>query len=387
MAEVHGKCTPQFEKVRALLQQFIDSGEEIGATITVNVDGEEVVDLWGGYADPETKRPWVEDTIVGVASSTKLVTSLAMLTLIDSGVVSLDDRVARYWPEFAVKGKEDVRVRHLLSHSSGVAGWDDKVTMDDICDSIPAAAKLAAQAPWWEPGTASAYHAWNFGHLIGEVVRRATGLRLKDYIAQNIAAPLGVDFQIGLRDEDVARAAVFVAPPSPSPSNPPANFKPGPLFAKAMMNPTLPPDVGKRPAWRQGEVGSSNGYGNARAMNRILSTITLAGREGAKQTISKQTADLIFEEQSFGMDLAVGVPIRFGIGYALKGDGDWVDDWLPAGNIAFWGGSGGSLGIIDAGRKVTITYVMNKRSPTLVGNTASKAYIRAIYEALGVEIK
>ncbi len=386
MAEVHGKCTPQFDKVRSLLQQYIDSGEEVGACIAVNVNGEDVVNIWGGYMDLETKQPWAEDNIVGVASSSKIVSSLAVLMLVDSGAISVHDKVSKYWPEFAANGKENVEIRHLLSHTSGVAGWDDKVTMDEICDPVASTAKLASQAPWWEPGTASAYHAWNFGHMLSEIVRRVTGMSLKQLIAEKIAAPLGADFQLGILEKDAPRVAHLTTPVS---SGPAPDFKPGPLFIKAIANPMMPPNVGKRPAWRQGEIGASNGYSNAHAMNKILSTVTLAGHEGTsehKKLLSKSTVDLIFEEQSQGTDLAIGVPIRFGIGYAIKGDGDWVDDWMPAGDIAYWGGSGGSLGIMDVGRKVTITYAMNKRSPTLIGNTAAKAYIGAIYKALGVKI-
>ncbi|KAI0433003.1 beta-lactamase [Xylaria sp. FL1042] len=384
MAEVHGKCTPQFEKVRSLLQQFVESGEEIGACIAVNVDGEDVVNIWGGYADAETKRPWAEDTIVGVASSSKTISSLAVLMLADSGAISVYDKVSKYWPEFAANGKENVEIRHLLSHTSGVAGWDDKVTMDEICDPVASSAKLASQAPWWEPGTASAYHAWNFGHPLSQIVRRVTRMSLKQFIAEKIAAPLGADFQLGVLEKDAPRVSHLVTPAS---SGAAADFKPGPLFMKAIMNPMIPPDVGRRPAWMQGEIGGSNGYSNAHAMNKMLSAITLAGSNSdQKKLLSKSTVDLIFEEQSRGIDLAIGMPIRFGIGYAIKGDGDWIDDWMPAGDIAYWGGSGGSLGIMDVGRKVTITYAMNKMSPTIIGNTAAKAYIGAIYEALGVKI-
>ncbi|KAI0972576.1 beta-lactamase [Xylaria arbuscula] len=384
MAGVHGKCTPQFEKVRFLLQQFIDSGEELGASIAVNVDGEDVVNIWGGLADAETKQPWVEDTIVGVASSSKTISSLAVLMLVDSGAISVYDKVSKYWPEFAANGKENVEIRHLLSHTSGVAGWDDKVTMDEICDPISSSAKLASQAPWFEPGTASAYHAWNFGHLPSEIVRRVTGTGLKQFIAEKIAGPLHADFQLGILDKDAARIAPLKVPTS---SGAAADFKPGPLFVKAIANPMMPPDVGKRPAWRQGEIGASNGYSNAYAMNKMLSAVTLAGSASdQKKLLAKSTVDLIFEEQSRGIDLAIGKPICFGIGYAIKGDGDWIDDWMPAGDIAYWGGSGGSLAIMDVGRKVTITYAMNVRSLTLIGNTASRAYIGAIYEALGVKI-
>ncbi|KAI0508363.1 beta-lactamase/transpeptidase-like protein [Xylaria bambusicola] len=383
MAEVQGHCTPQFDKVRSLLQQFIESGEEIGACIAVNVDGENVVDIWGGFTDVEAKRPWVEDTIVGIASSTKTVSSLAVLMLVDSGAISVHDKVSKYWPEFAANGKENVEIRHLLSHTSGVAGWDEKITMDEICDPVGSSAKLAAQAPWWEPGTASAYHAWNFGHMLSEIIRRVTGMSLKQYITEKITTPLSADFQLGIAEKDEPRVCHLVTATS---SGAAPSFNPGPLFVKAIANPTMPPDVGSRPAWKQGEIGASNGYSNARALNKILSNITLAGSSEHKTLLSKATVDKILEEQSYGVDLAVGQPIRFGIGYAIKSNGERFDDWLPTGDIAFWGGSGGSLCIMDIGRKVTITYAMNKRSPTLIGNTASRAYIKAIYEALGVKI-
>ncbi|KAK9414822.1 putative Beta-lactamase/transpeptidase-like protein [Seiridium unicorne] len=388
MAEVHGDCSPRFQKVRSLFQGFLDSGDEIGASIAVNVDGEDVVNLWGGYADEARTRPWAEDTIVPIASTTKMISSLAVLMLVDSGAISVHDKVSKYWPEFAANGKENIEIRHLLSQTSGVAGWDDKITMEEVCDVGPSTAKLAIQAPWWEPGTASAYHAWNFGHLLGEIVRRVTGLSLKQFVVERIAGPLEADFQIGSLEKDWPRISEFIAAPA---SGPPAGFKPGPLFLKAIGNPVMPPGMGSTPAWRNGEIGASNGYSNAHALNTILSTITLAGSDDIvehKRLLSQPTVELIFEEQSNGMDLAIGVPIRFGIGYALTGDGgSWVDEWLPAGKTAYWGGSGGSLGIMDVGRRVTITYTMNVRSNSLIGNKASKAYIGAIYEALGVKVE
>ncbi|KAI1344218.1 beta-lactamase [Xylariaceae sp. FL0016] len=394
-----GTCDPRFENVRSLFQHFLDSGEEIGASLAVNVNGEDVVDLCGGHADAARTRPWTRDTIVPVASTTKMISSLAMLLLVDSGAISVRDKVSRHWPAFAANGKEGVEIRHLLSHTSGVAGWDDAMTMDEVCDAGPAAARLARQAPWWEPGTASGYHAWNFGHLLGEVVRRVTGMGLREYVATRVAGPLGADFQIGLADEDEGRLAEFVAAAAPPP--PPqeegsstggaAPPKPGALFMKAIGNPVLPPGFSTRLTWKKGEIGASNGYGNARSLNAMLTCVTLAGREGGagrKVSLSKETVDLIFEEQSRGEDLVVGKKIRFGIGYALRGDGDtWADDWLPAGNIAYWGGSGGSLGIMDVGRGVTITYAMNKRSHEMIGNKASKSYVKAIYEALGIHIE
>lgn len=279
MAQVRGTWDPRFKKVRTLFQAFLDSGTEIGASLTVNLAGETVLDLYGGHTDAERTRPWQRDTLVPVASSTKTVTAFAVLMLVEDGAMaSVYDKVSKYWPEFAANGKHDIEIRHLLSHTSGVAGWEDPITMAVICDlDSDATAKLAAQAPCWEPGTAGGYHAWNYGHLLGEVVRRVTGgVRLKDFVAQRIAGPLGADFQIGLRQEDEGRVSEFIPTPSGGGGMSPG-FKPGPLFMKAIANPAMPPDFGRTHAWRDGEVGASNGVTNARALNTILSKITLAG--------------------------------------------------------------------------------------------------------------
>ena len=168
-----------------------------------------------GAATPTRRRrsPWGEDTIVNVWSSTKTVTSLAALILADRGLLDLDATVATYWPEFAANGKQDIKVRHLLSHTSGVAGWQEPMTIEDLFDWEKATSLLAAQAPWWEPGTASGYQALNFGHLIGELIRRTTGKSLKDFVRDEIAGPLDADFQIGARPDDAGRIAELIPPP------------------------------------------------------------------------------------------------------------------------------------------------------------------------------
>src|SRR4051795_7592819 len=215
MAEVQGSCEDRFAGVRTAFEQQLD-GEELGGSIAVDVDGETVVDLWGGYRDEARTTPWARDTIVNVWSTTKTITNLAMLTLVERGLLDVDAPVAEYWPEFAAAGKEDVRVRHLMSHTSGVAGWDPPFTVEDMYDWDRSVARLAAQALWWEPGTASGYHANNQGHLLGEVLRRVDGRSLKQYVAEELAGPLGADFQIGAPPEGEGRIAPVVPPPQVS---------------------------------------------------------------------------------------------------------------------------------------------------------------------------
>ena len=195
-------------------------GGRPGASLALNIDGEMVVDLWGGWADEARTVPWTENTIANVFSTTKTMTALAALVLVDRGELDLDATVARYWPEFAAQGKAGIKVRQLLSHTSGVSGWDQPITLEDLYDWDKSTALLAAQAPWWEPGTASGYHMLNYGHLIGEVIRRITGQRLGEFFAAHIAGPLGADFHIGLPPSEFHRVTNVVVPPLPSDSPP-----------------------------------------------------------------------------------------------------------------------------------------------------------------------
>ena len=213
MADINGSCDKRFEAVRQALAECLDSGEELGASIVLDLDGDVVIDMWGGHRDEARTQPWVSDTITNVWSTTKTVTSLAALMLVDRGRLDVDAPVATYWPEFAAAGKEGVLVRHLLAHTSGVSGLDQPAAVDDLYDWDKSTSRFAAQAPWWEPGTASGYHALNFGHLIGEVVRRISGKSLKQFVADEIAGPLSADFQIGAVESDWDRIAPVVPPP------------------------------------------------------------------------------------------------------------------------------------------------------------------------------
>jgi CubicO group peptidase (beta-lactamase class C family) len=212
MAEVHGSCDDRFAGVRDALAERLD-GEEVGASIAVDLDGETVVDIWGGHRDEARTTPWTQDTIVNVWSTTKCVLSLAALMLVERGELDVYAPVGNYWPEFAAKGKKDVEVRHLMSHTSGVSGWELPFSIRDMYDWEPATERLAMQRPWWEPGTASGYHSKNQGHLVGEVIRRITNKTFKKFVADEIARPLGADFQVGAVEADWGRIAPLVAPP------------------------------------------------------------------------------------------------------------------------------------------------------------------------------
>ena len=238
--------------------------------------------------------------------------------------------------------------------------------------------QLATQAPWWEPGTASGYHAQNQGHLVGELVRRLTGKTLKTFVAQEIAGPLGADFQIGAIEADWGRIAP-VTPPPPLPFDL-ASLDPGSPVYKTFTGPVADAAAANTPAWRRAELGALNGHGNARSVARILRVLALGGEAGGVRLLSPDAIGLIFDEQSHGPDLVLGVPLRFGIGYALP-ETETVP-YIPQGRTCFWGGWGGSVILMDLDARTTISYMMNKMGPGIIGSDRSEAYVRAIQDCL-----
>jgi CubicO group peptidase (beta-lactamase class C family) len=356
-----GTCSARFDPLRELFVSKIESGEDLGASVALNIDGEMVVDLWGGWADEARTVPWTENTITCVFSTTKTMTSLAALVLVDRGELDLDATVARYWPEFAARGKEGIKVRHLLSHTSGVSGWEQPISVEDLYDWDKSTALLAAQAPSWEPGTASGYHGLTFGHLIGEVIRRITGQRLGEFFAAHVAGPLGADFHIGLPLSEFHRIANVVVPP-PSPGDPPplvdpTQLDPNSVAVKTWTNPTgFRAESSWTERFRRADIGAANGHGNARSVARLQSAVACGGVALGVRLLSPQTIDRIFEVQSDGIDLVLGIPLKFGIGYSL----------YPGGRVCAWGGMGGSTVIIDVDRRITFAYVMNKLAPAAV---------------------
>jgi CubicO group peptidase (beta-lactamase class C family) len=375
--EVKGSCSARFEPVRDALAEKLASGDELGASIVINVDGEVVADLWGGFRDEARTVPWTEDTITNVWSTTKTITNLAALMLADRGQLDLYAPIARYWPEYAAAGKQDIEVRHLLSHTSGVSGWDQPFLTEDMYDWEKSTSQLAAQAPWWEPGSASGYHALNQGHMVGEIVRRITGKSLKQFVAEEIAGPLGADFQIGAAERDWDRIA-DVVPPPPLPFDMDAIDVQSPAF-KTMTGPVPDAAAANTPGWRGADMGACNGHGNARSVARIMSALALGGEVDGIRLLGQKTIDLIFDEQSNGVDLVLGVPLRFGIGYGLP-----ITEtvpYLPDERICFWGGWGGSIIAMDLDRRMTISYMMNKMGPGVIGSDRSEAYARAAYSA------
>lgn len=363
---VHGTCDPRFAALRDELGRRLASGDELGAALAVHVDGAPVVDLWGGSADVAATVPWREDTLVCVFSCTKTVVALAALTLAARGELDLDAPVARYWPEFAARGKEAVRVRHLLGHTSGVAGWDPPLALADVYDWETSTARLAAQAPWWTPGTAGGYHALSYGHLVGEVIRRVTGLQPGAFVAKEIAGPLGADLHIGLDPAEHGRVAELV--PAPPPVVDGGAVDPTTVaFRTFAALASTDPAAFATDAFRRADIGAGNGHATARALAAVHAAAPPA------------TFDPVFAVQADGVDLALGVPLRWGVGFGLPQPATFP--FLPDRRVCFWFGAGGSFVVVDPERRTVAAYVMNKLHPG-IASANSAAYLTAIFAAL-----
>ena len=378
--DVQGHWDSRFDKVADALGHALSDGEEVGAAIAIDVDGETAVDMWGGYADAAQTKPWTADTIVNVWSSTKTVTALAGLMLIDRGLIEPGTFVAKVWPEFGANGKRHIEFRHLLSHSSGLSGWEQPVVPEDIFDWEKSTAMLAAQEPWWEPGTASGYQALNHGHLIGEVLRRLTGKSLKQFVADEIAGPLGADFQIGAAPRDSSRIAEIILPEDPMEGLPPMDQWSEQMI-KTFTGPAPDPAIANTAEWRAADIGAANGHTNARALARILSAISLGGTVDGVQLLRPETIEKIFEVQCDGPDLVLaGHRIRWGLGFGLPALESIP--YIPDEKICFWGGWGGSWESMNPDRRTTIAYVMNKMGPGIEGSERTARYFTLIYDAL-----
>jgi CubicO group peptidase (beta-lactamase class C family) len=367
-----GFSDPKFTAAADAFQSNLTTGADLGASFCATVDGEVVVDLWGGWADEARTRPWVKDTIVNVYSTTKTMTALTALMLADRGLIAFDAPVARYWPEFAQNGKDGVKVSHLMSHASGLYGWTERMTVQDLYDWDKACANLAAQAPSWPPGTAVGYHAITQGNLVGEVVRRVTGKSLGTVFREEIAEPLGADFHIGLPASEDARVADLIPPPAVTPDLPPSEY-----LISIMTNPPIDPLDTRTRAWRAAEIPAAGGHGNARSIAQVHAILANGGVAQGKRFISEAGCRAALVPQAEGMDLVLGIPARYGLGFGLP-------DMVPMKNrnSMFWGGYGGSLIIIDMDARTTFAYAMNRMGTTTIGDERAMAIVRAMWSAL-----
>ncbi|MFJ1972223.1 serine hydrolase domain-containing protein [Streptomyces sp. NPDC087903] len=380
MADIQGSYDDLFSAVPRALAALLDEGD-VGGSVAVFVDGEPVVDVWGGFADADRTVAWQRDTIVNVWSVTKTMTALCALVLADRGELDLAAPVARYWPEFATAGKEGVLVRHLLAHTSGLPEFDAPTSVEDLCDWPSVTARLAAQVPRWEPGSAAGYHSLTQGFLVGEVLRRITGRSVGEFFADEVAGPLGADFHIGLAAEHDPRVALTVPPPSrtedysasapgtPGSSAPaPTGADPGTSTGARTSAPIRVRD-GNTPAWRRAQIPAASGFGNARSVALVQSVMACGGAARGVRLLSRAGVDRAWEEQFRGEDRLLGMSVRWGLGYGLFG------------STYGWGGWGGSLVMVEPDSRMAVAYVTNQmREPA--PDTRGLELVMAAYDGL-----
>lgn len=355
---VSGTCEPRFAELADLLEASVGSGADRGASVCVVQDGRTVVDLWHGSSSPDDADPvaWERDTIVPVWSITKVMANLCVMVLADRGLIDVEAPVARYWPEFAQAGKDAVTVAHVLSHASGVSGWEQPVEVDDLYDWDRSTAMLAAQAPWWEPGSAPGYHLLDQGHLVGEIVRRVTGESIGTWFAREIAGPLGADFHIGLAPEHDHRVSP-ISPPRPLPVDP-DTIDPDSISVRTFTGPFVRAREANSERWRRAEIPAANGHGNARSVARIQSVLSHGGEVDGIRLLSPETIESILEPRVSGTDVVLGISSTFGLGWALP-DPQVMPSVAP-GHRCYWGGLGGSVVVNDLERNLTFAYAMNR---------------------------
>lgn len=377
---IDGTCDARFAAVHDAFAASFAAGREVGASFAATVDGRLVVDLWGGHADAARTRPWQRDTIVNVFSTTKAMTALCAHLLVDRGLLDLDAPVARYWPEFAAAGKETIPVRMLLSHTAGLAAIRQRLSLEALYDWERYAGAIAAETPWWEPGTANGYHAVTFGHLVGELIRRVGGKPVGQFLRDEVAGPLGADFHIGLPVADEHRCGEMVGPTAAE--NSAAGLAapaPGSLRAQVLGNPVLRPEQANTGAWRRAEIPAANGHGNARAVARVLAALACGGALDGVRLLRAESIDRAIATQAYDRDLVLGFKIRWGLGFMLASDELPLS---PSPRAFGHGGWGGSLGFVDLDARVSWAYVMNKMAPGTAGDTRGFALMAALYGAL-----
>jgi CubicO group peptidase (beta-lactamase class C family) len=390
-----GHCDPAFAAVRDEFElNFRDRGE-VGAAVCVIADGRPVVDLWGGLADRSTAQPWQRDTLVLVWSCTKGAVALCAHVLVSRGKLDLDAPVARYWPAFAAAGKEAIPVRWLLDHQAGLPAIRTALQPGELYDWGAMTARLAAEEPYWPPGTRLGYHATTFGHLVGEVIRRVDGRDVGTYFREEVAGPNGLDFHIGLPAGETGRVAPTIrADPTP-PGEPLWRFfeatrDPASLQSLVMKNTgRLSPRDHDTPAAYQAVLPSQGGIANARSLAGLYAAVISEPRAPARGFISSESlARMQHVSSASGTDAVLLTGMRFSQGFMKGVDNRWMPpgarDSLLLPESAFGhAGMGGSVGFADPAARMAFGYVMTKQGRGVLLNERGQSLVEAVYRSLG----
>jgi CubicO group peptidase (beta-lactamase class C family) len=376
--QIEGSVAPGYEPVRDAFAANFHRAEpdaELGAGLSVHVDGRCVVDLWGGFADVARQRAWTADTLANVWSATKGVVAIAVAMLVDQGRLRYEDRVAQHWPEFGQAGKDAITVAQLMSHQSGLNGFALPMTLDGLYDWEGATSALAAQAPFWPPGSVASYHALTFGFLAGELIRRVSGRDVGRFVHEAIAVPLGADIFIGLPEELDGRISEIVAPVAPGVIN---GEMPAEIPGWAVVNPRPNPVWPNLRAWRAAQIPAANGQASARGLGRLYGAIANGGTLDGVTIISAEGIDRLRKVRHAGPDQLLG-PRHWAAGVSLN----VVPAYGPLPGTFGHTGWGGAYGCANRERRIGIGYVMNRMGSQLVGSTRGGDIAAAVFGAQG----
>lgn len=373
MTMIQGEVAPGFEQVRQVfLENFSERGE-IGAAIALVMDGEKIIDLWGGVADPVNSRAWAADTLANVWSTTKGVTAACFAMLFDRGQIDYDTPVAHYWPEFGVAGKDKITVAMMLSHQGGLCGFRDPATAEDFYDAERAAARLAAAEPFWEPGTQSGYHAITIGFLANALFRRVEGRTIRQFIRDEFA---DLEIHIGLPPAFSDRAATMIAPPELATTS--MVESPTEAQLATMANPPVDPLAPNSAGWRAAEIPSANGFATARGLATLYGALAGDGKINGRHLIGSAAIAKATAEQIAGVDAILGIDASWGCGFLRNIGGVYGPNDGAFGHS----GWGGSFAFGDPSRKLGLAYTMNRMGTDLINDPRNAALIDAVYASL-----
>lgn len=378
---IHGTCDEAFLAVRDAFNNNFFEHEEIGASVCITVNGERVVDLWGGYCEPSKNSLWQEDQLVNAFSIGKGITAVVAAQCVALGLISYDTRVASMWPEFAVHGKEDISIRDLLGHRAGLPAVRTRLAPNAMFNWKLMTESLAAETPWWTPGEEHGYHVNTYGFLVGEVLRRGTGKTVGQLITEMIAAPLDTEIYLGTPAHLHSRIADYEWPSDPFPEEEPIGLDEEQLLQfNTYSNPSGLSGAGvvNSAPWRQAEMPSTNVHATARGISSLYTSLAHGGTHRDVTLLPREVLDIASSEVSMGDDRILHRTSRFAHGFQLP-----IPERGFGPNTESFGhfGAGGSVGFCDPTAKVGFGYVMNQMGPRWQ-NPRNRALIESLYSVL-----
>ena len=374
--EIHGECDPQFSKVKETFEKLYQEDREIGSCFAVYKDGNPLVNLWGGFQDKDKTKPWQKDNLVTVYSTTKGVAAFCIALAMEKGLLKYEERVSTYWPEFSNNGKEDITIGMLMSHQAGICSPETR-NVEDYYNQSLMAEKLAGMTPIWEPGTASGYHSMTFGWLTSELILRVTGKSLGTFFREEVGDQHEIDFFIGLPESEDHRVAELVPFEIVRNENSEQQKIELTEAQKSQRNSAGTLDIQNTKAWRQAEIPSANGQGNAGGLAKFYSLIV--PEDNSIKLLKDDTVNQMTTMQIEGRDLVLAVQVRWGVGFILN---KHKVIYGPVESAFGHSGYGGSCAFGDPENKIGVSYVMNRMLDNFNADGRSIELINATYDCL-----